>query len=362
MDLQNEKLNRILKWLKESKAPPFKCVLIPTNRCNLKCWFCPNALPRSMGKFKAKDELEKEEWMRIIQDGLNLGIWEWSIIGGGEPFLRHDTVFQILDVIKRFDSQQMCEIITNGTLLKREDIKRLVKIGLDRIIFSIDAPDAETHDYLRRVKGTFRKVSENLKNLSLMKKQLKRDKPQIKVNMVLNNRNYKKIVKMVEFVKDMGAAELALHPMREYFEFKQQVQHLVLKPSEEKELGDEIKRAQEISENLGIFLNLDMVRSEDVAVYDSTKKSVSRPRCFEPLYSFLIDPSGNIGHCGPSGSGNPKLNLSKTSLENIWYGKNLDSIRERIAAGGALECCSKCGLTDTAERLRKEMKEFVSEG
>jgi MoaA/NifB/PqqE/SkfB family radical SAM enzyme len=319
-------------------------------------------LPRSTGKFKAKDELEKEEWTRIIQDGLNLGIWEWSIIGGGEPFLRHDTVFQILDVIKRFDSQQMCEIITNGTLLKREDIKRLVKIGLDRIIFSIDAPDAETHDYLRGVKGTFRKVSENLKNLSLMKEQLKRDKPRIKVNMVLNKRNYKKIVEMVEFVKRMGASELALHPMREYFEFEHQIQHLILKPSEEKELGDEIKRAQEISKNLGIFLNLDMVKLGDGGAQSSIKEKIMKVRCFEPFYSFLIDPSGNIGHCGPSGSGNTELNPLQRSLKNIWYGKILNDVRKKIGEGGSLECCSKCGLTDMAEHLRKEMLKFVSEG
>jgi len=362
LDLHKEKLKRILKWLRGSTAPPFKSTMIPTNRCNLKCSFCPNALPRSNGKFKIENELKIGDWTRIVQEGLNLGVWEWSIIGGGEPYLRRETILQILHLIKKFDSQQMCEVITNGTLLKQEDIKTLVKIKLDRIIFSIDAPDAETHDYLRGVNGTFRKVSENLENLTFIKEELKQDKPYIKINMVLNKKNYKKIPEMVKFVKNNGASELALHPMREYFELKSQVQNLSLEPSEEKELQYEIKKAQEFSENLGIFLNLDMVKMGDGGVQSSIKKKIMKACCFEPFYSFLIDPSGNVGHCGPSGSGNPELNLLKRSLKDIWYGEILNGIRKKIANGEVLECCSKCGLTDMSERLRREMIEFVLEG
>lgn len=372
-----DKIKRLARWLKGEESPPFKIVLNPTNRCNLKCMFCPNALPRSEAKFKAEDELIDEKWAEVVDNGLKLGVREWSIIGGGEPLLRHTAVFSMIRSIKNFDNKIDCELITNGTLFRKGDIENLVNMGMDRILFSIDAPDAETHNYLRGVEKTFENSVENLKLFSAIKEKLKSDKPYLKINMVLNNRNHRKIERMVEFIKNVGAQELALHPMREYDELNFQIKKLKLNSSQEMEIKEEIIRAERLSRELGVSLNRDMVNLEknnsinqeltninpESANRKEPKselsKKITATNCFEPFYTLFIDPSGNVAQCSPAGSGYKELNVRDKSLQDIWYSKKLSSIRKLIGAGGRLECCLKCGLTDMREAIRKELLEFL---
>ena len=369
----NEKIERLANWFRGKPSPPFKIVLNPTNRCNLKCMFCPNALPRSEKKFKAEDELSYEIWLRLSKEALNFGVREWSIIGGGEPLLRRDAIFPMINLIKNFGEVTDCELITNGTLFRKEDIEKLVELKMDRILFSIDAPDAETHDYFRRVKGTFEKSTENLKAFSDLKKRFNTDKPYLKVNMVLNNRNYKIITKMVKFINTVGAQELALHPMREYWELNSQIRHLKMNKLQKNEMIKEIHIAERISDELGVLLNTDMIDMEREEVTTLTprnktlqpkleiEKKILATNCFEPFYTIYIDPNGNVGQCSPAGSGYEDLNLKEKTIKDIWYSQKLNSIRKLTASGGSLECCSKCGLVDVRENIRRELLKFFGE-
>jgi len=371
------KIKRLVKWFGGEQSPPFKIVLNPTNRCNLKCMFCPNALPRSEAKFKAEDELIDNAWVEVVDNGLKLGVREWSIIGGGEPLLRRTAVFSMIRSIKNFDNKIDCELITNGTLFRKSDIENLVNMGMDRILFSIDAPDAETHNYLRGVEKTFEKSVENLKLFSTIKEKLKSDKPYLKVNMVLNNKNHTKIESMVEFIKSVGAQELALHPMREYGELNFQIKKLKLNNSQEREMKEEIVRVERLSRKLGISLNRDMVDLENDGSINQEptninsepanrnepkselSKKIMATNCFEPFYTLFIDPSGNVAQCSPAGSGYKELNVRDKSLKNIWYSEKLSSIRKLMGTGGGLDCCLKCGLTDMREAIRKELLESL---
>lgn len=371
----DEKLKRLVSWFEGKPSPPFKIVLNPTNRCNLNCVFCPNALSRSEAKFRIEDEISDEAWLKTVNDGLRVGVREWSIIGGGEPLLRHEAVFSMINSIKTFGKETDCELITNGTLLRKEDIRRLVEIKMDRILFSIDAPDAEIHNYFRGVKNTFEKSTTNLKAIHDMKNKLGMEKPYLKVNMVLNNKNYRSIARMIKFVKMIGGQEIALHPMREYNELNPQIQHLKMNGVQEDEMKTEIIRAEKLSKELGIFLNRDMIDMETGNSSSSDASLISRApnpelvlwdkimrtNCFEPLYSLFIDPNGNVAHCSPAGRGYEDLNVKEKSIEDIWYSEKLSSIRKLIMSGGSLDCCLKCGLIDMKENIRKELTDFLGE-
>lgn len=378
MEFYEEKRKRLVRWFSGEPSPPFKLVLNPTNRCNLNCIFCPNALPRSEVKFNIKDELSNEEWLRIVNDGLEFGVRDWSIIGGGEPLLRYDVVFSMIRTMKNFRKEVKCELITNGTLFRKQDIKELVELGMDRILFSIDGPDAEIHDTLRRVNGTFEKSSNNLKLFSDIKKALGTETPHLKINMVLTNKNYKKISGMVEFVSNYGAQEIALHPMRKYGELNFQIQKVKMNQLEEDDMKGEIIKAKELSKELGVFLNLDMVNIEighSDASGDSEKEKkidselsnkIMMTHCFEPFYALLIDPNGAVAQCSPAGTGygwleEPEsgLSIKGKSLRDIWYSDKLNSVRKRMMSKKLLKCCGKCGLTDMRESIRVELLEFL---
>jgi MoaA/NifB/PqqE/SkfB family radical SAM enzyme len=356
MELYEEKLHRISLWLKNKIAPPFKAVIIPTNRCNLKCSFCPNALPRSKGIYNVKDEVKDEKWVEVVKEGLSIGIREWSIIGGGEPLLRHKAAISMIETIKAFNGITDCELITNGTLFQKKDIKNLVMLRLDRIIFSIDAPDTETHDHLRGVNGAFTRAIGNLKSFVEWKQKLKLDKPYLKVNMVLNKKNFKKILKMVKFLSKIKVQELALHSMRIYWELGNGIKSLVLSPLEKEKLKMQISKAQLLARKLGLYLNTDMVELTPEEHKQVSVNNALRVTCFEPLYSLLITPEGYVGKCAPSGSGLKELNVNEKSLKEIWYSKELNDIRKMILAGKTFDSCSKCGLVDMKIHLANALK------
>ncbi|MCD6371188.1 MAG: radical SAM protein [Candidatus Aenigmarchaeota archaeon] len=377
MSMDN-RLKAIYSWFINGTPKPYKVVMIPTNRCNLRCPYCPNSLDRIRGKFKKSDELLDKEWKEIVKEGLEMGVKEWSIIGGGEPFLRKSVVLNVVRMAKKVPNTD-CEIITNGTLIKESDVKKLVRYGLDRILVSIDGPNAKIHDSLRRVKGAFEKATRSIRLISKYKKKLKREKPYIKVNMVLNRENYKEIIPMIEFLRSIGAQELALHPMREYYELPE-LKRFNLRKEDIKEMPKIIKKSKIIAQKYGILLNTDMVdiemgkvtgvnSEEEKSKNDNERKIPIRKRkiikkilkcsCFEPFYTIFIDPRGDVNACSPAGRGIPSLNVREKSLREIWNSKELQKIRELVSKGFQFEICQKCGLTDLKMHIRNALIDGV---
>ncbi|MEM5829497.1 MAG: radical SAM protein [Candidatus Aenigmatarchaeota archaeon] len=360
--MHEEKIKRILRWFNGEISPPFKMVLIPTNRCNLKCPYCPNAIPRLEGKFKKEYELSTDEWVRIVKEGLELGIKEWSIIGGGEPFLRKEVVLKVVKLVKNHAATE-CEIITNGSLIDEEVARNLVVSRLDRILFSIDGPNAKIHDSLRGVKGTFKRVESSLKLLNKWKERLKEDKPYVKVNMVINKLNFKKLSNMVKFVHKFKAKELALHPMREYFD-SVDLNEFSLTEEDKLELQYHVEKARKIAEKLNVFLNIEMLLLKTMVPKEKKLKGkilkkIEKCSCFEPLYTMLVDSNGFVNCCSPSGSGIKSLNVRRMSLKEIWLSRELFSLRKKVLNGGSFTYCDKCGLTDIKFHIREELLKSV---
>ncbi|MDI6826367.1 MAG: radical SAM/SPASM domain-containing protein [Candidatus Aenigmarchaeota archaeon] len=353
-----EKLSRLYSWYSKKKPDPFKIALIPTNRCNLNCFFCPNSVARSSGRFDAKKELKKDDWLKMVKEGLEMDVREWRFLGGGEPLLRHESVMSMIREIKSHPSTD-CEIITNGTLFRKEDIEDFVRLKLDRIIFSIHGAKKETHDFLTQ-SNAFEIVTENLKYLERIKKRTRSDKPVVQLNVVLTNKNYKEILSMIDYVGRIGCDELAFHPMREYEEIKDQVQFLKMNEKEKKEMWNLLEKGKKLAKTKRIQLDLAMIECERLALDGSGfKEKFLKMRCFEPFYGMLIDPEGFVTHCVPHGMGNKKLSVKKKSLKEIWLSEYFERIRNNILNGEMMKCCVKCGLLDMSDELRNDLALFV---
>jgi len=71
-------------------------------------------------------------------------------------------------------------------------------------------------------------------------------------------------------------------------------------------------------------------------------------RCLKPWYNIWIDFSGNLSYC----SGNSGLaNVKQQSLEEFWYGKNMERERERVEKGD-VDFCSHCPPSFLSQRER----------
>ena len=366
-----DKIRRLYKWMNGNTASPYKLIIFPTNGCNLNCPYCPNSYARTVGRFKKEKELTKEEWLAVVKQGLKFGIKEWRIFGGGEPLVRKKTTLAIINEVKEYNTEMNCEIITNGSLFTPEEAKNLVIKRLDRILFSIDGPNAKIHDGLRGVNGTFKRVINILKTLSKVKRKLKTDKPIVKVNMVINNKNYLSVLNMVKMMGKVKVDTLAIHPMRSYEEIEKQVQGLTLKPEEEEKFEGSLKEAERVAEKYKLRLNIDMVKEtkrkeEKENKVDNLKNDLNQDQyflsslCFEPFYSIFIDPEGNTAPCCGPGRGSPDYNIKNFTLEEIWKSKLFISTRNLVLQRKGTESCKNCGLLDMTEELRKDLSILVN--
>lgn len=121
-------------------ASPLKIYIEPTNRCNLSCSFCArDNMKRSI------TSMDINMFINII-DALpeNVTI---CLTGNGEPLLNN----KIYDMIQIASNKQMdTYLITNGTVLTDENIKKLAHSGLKRVQFSFDSLDKKTYEMTRR--------------------------------------------------------------------------------------------------------------------------------------------------------------------------------------------------------------------
>jgi len=377
-----DKLDRIHKWNVGQRAPPYKIIIIPTNLCNLKCPYCPNSFARSSGRFRASDELTDTQWFNVVNEALELGVKEFYVLGGGEPLLRKKMLMQIYQMIKESDQEHITELITNAWFFTPEDIDLIAgKRLINKILFSIDGHNADVHDYVRGVPGSWERATNAVKLFHELKQKYGSDKPILHMNHIITVRSYQHISKTIELCHELGIVECAIHPMREYEETQGTIDHLMLTKEQEYEMFRELERAQKLADKYLIYLNVSMVEEtvakdqtnrEDFLVgkelleeYSNSVKTMDKPPqhfktfCYEPLYSIFIDPKGNANYCCTAGDSSKEQNVAIHGFKNIWYGKYLSGVRGTMLAGGKTPKCFNCGLYDMTHDLKRDMKKFV---
>ena len=130
---------------------PVQVVWETTLRCNLKCLHCGS----SAGNARP-NELSTEEGIKLCKDLAELNAKEVCLMGG-EPFLRKDWPIHA-KTVKDFGMKLL--FISNGFNNNKRIIPMLRKLEPYGVSASLDGGKAETHDYIRGVKGSFDKVME----------------------------------------------------------------------------------------------------------------------------------------------------------------------------------------------------------
>ncbi len=86
-------------------------------------------------------------------------------LSGGEPFLKPEGLFYLIDMIEQSDNFKNIAILTNGTLIDDDTIIKLKKHKkISEIQVSLDGHNEETHDKIRGA-GTFLKAIKSIKRL-----------------------------------------------------------------------------------------------------------------------------------------------------------------------------------------------------
>jgi radical SAM protein with 4Fe4S-binding SPASM domain len=136
---------------------PFEIVWNFTYICNLRCKHCYE----DAGKYKP--ELSTEEAFHVV-DTLSktaaVGLPALSI-SGGEPLMRKD-IFEVATYANK--KIPYLSVATNGTLLTKDNVKRLKDTGVDYVEISLDGATKDVHEGFRRVPGCFEKTMKGIEN------------------------------------------------------------------------------------------------------------------------------------------------------------------------------------------------------
>lgn len=175
---------------------PFHVELQPSDRCNLRCFFC------STKSFRRDDELALDLLRSLVDQMVELGTRSVGLAGGGEPLAHPDAprLFQLL----REAGIPVSNLTTNGTFL-HGGIAEAVLDGCDELVVSLNAADGESYAGMMGSNApTFRRVLGNLEGLLAERRRRRAITPRVLVQFLVYKGNYRSIPRMFELARAAG--------------------------------------------------------------------------------------------------------------------------------------------------------------
>jgi len=344
----NERIKRLHAWFSGDPQPPSEMEIHLTSRCNLRCLSCV-ARGRAIYAPEEEERLTSAVWVKVVEMAAELGIIKIHFSGGGEPLMKRKSFYEAVKAIKKRGIQG--SLVTNGMLFDDNLIKSMVQLEWDSIMFSIDGADAETHDYLRQQKGSFKSCTRNIARFASLKKQLNVENPSLVIAPVLSSKNAHQLCAFLELAGSLGASEVLYQPIT--IADRDIGGHLLLTRSQMQSIERQLPQLRETSEELDIRTNLDYLDSLMIKqsneprdlVEAETRRSdtvtLMNVPCFSPWFHIGVRPDGSVSPCGvdpPEFYGN----VLRHSLEDIWYGEQFCQLRKQLIDNQIPTYCNKC--------------------
>lgn len=192
-------------------VPDAKRVYIEvTTKCNFACITCIRS--------SWKDSLEHMAWetFESIRENLKeLPELETVHFGGfGEPMM-HPRIFDMVKDIKNLGLK--VEMITNGSYLTDENIRKLIDIELDVLFTSFDSPDEERYNEIR-IGADFKNVSRNIENMQEFKRKLGVTKPELAIEFVAMKKNFQQLPELIKMAHNLKVNQIIVSNLIPYDE------------------------------------------------------------------------------------------------------------------------------------------------
>ena len=339
-------------------APPETVSLFLTFRCNLRCRMCGQWGPAGSAKGYSPEMLQsrlaRDEIRRLLDDVRphrpNITLF------GGEPML-HPEFATIVEDVKAAGLR--CNVITNATLLERS-AERLVELGLDEIIFSLDGP-REVHDEIRGVPGTFDKAMAGFEKLLAAKRVRRTKRPHVNVTSVVFESGYERLPELIPLAEQLDADSLTVHHLIFYDRATYDRHNEFF----EREFGTHchdwegfvVDELPAIDPEQVIAIRNDMLAARSrvaVSFYPNLTKSEIRAwyggfdfepssysgRCESPWMAAYIFPDGGVR---PFHSMNFVAgNIRESSFTQIWNNDAYRRYRRAVKQRGRFPICARC--------------------
>lgn len=311
---------------------PAICCLVLTDKCMFKCKMC----------YKWQDTTQEdfpkiEQYKNFIFNFKELADENAKInFSGGEVLLYPD----ICELIK-FSSENgfLTNVTSNGWLINEDMTKRIADSGLNNIFLSLDSINAQTHDFLRGVNGSFQAAIQAIEYLSKYCISLR-----IHINAIITGTNMDDIVDLAKWVVDDHRIV--------FVNFQAIIPPLYMFPVDKRSEAEEENRLwpkdlrkmeRVIDELIGLKKEFKDKVNNTVSQFETFKSYFKNPNNYIKNSSCHIDKkvinitaSGEIYICykmSPIGN----IKQEGFDLKRTWYSPQADLVRNNIA-----KCRNNC--------------------
>lgn len=266
---------------------PSQIIIDSTELCNLACIHCPHPAFKQSEHYAGRSqapELNKKIVDEVREHGK--GITQYiRYTGEGEPLL-HRYIYDMMDYAVK-NSGTMVTLTTNGTLLTRPRIEKLLDIGLGVIDISTDAFKDDTYATIR-VNGELPVVRQNILNLIARNKE--------------RGSKTKIILSFIEQPQNEGEGPL----FKKFWE----------------EAGADYVVVRRLHSGAGAVKNL----ADDLAKGDEDKE---RTPCLYPWERIILNPRGELVFCPQDWvHGSVVADYRNTTVQEVWKSQFYKELRE----------------------------------
>ena len=179
---------------------PMSLSIEPTTACNLRCPECPSGLrsfTRTTGNLKS-------DFFRKTVDEVHKDLISLTFYFQGEPFINPG----FLDMVTYAREKNIYTITsTNGHFLTKENCRKTIESGLDRLIISIDGTTQEVYEQYRK-EGDLTKVLEGSRRLINMRNDMKSKHPYVIFQFLVVRPNEHQIEAVKSLADEIGIDEV----------------------------------------------------------------------------------------------------------------------------------------------------------
>jgi len=174
-------------------STPSSLVIETSTICNLRCTYCF----RRLDGFQAGKNMGYDFFTKVIKE---MPYLENLVVQGiGEPLLNPD-LFEMIEFAKK--RQLKVQFNTNGTLLHKTNITKILSSNVDQVCISVDTSDPERFETVR-VGAKFEQVVGNIKNLVSQRNHSGKNTPQIAIRAVATKETIREADRFARFCRDL---------------------------------------------------------------------------------------------------------------------------------------------------------------
>jgi tungsten cofactor oxidoreducase radical SAM maturase len=186
-----------------------KLYIQPTSGCNLHCRTCI----RNVWD-ETEDQMSMSTFERLVESLNNLPNLTRVVFSGfGEP-LTHPNILEMIEAVR--ERNLAVTVGSNGLLLSTEMARELVKLGVDRLVVSLDGVKPETYASIRG--GMLSQVLSNIRLLNEVKSQLASLTPALGIEFVVLRSNVAELEDLARLASRLNAARVLVSNVLPYTE------------------------------------------------------------------------------------------------------------------------------------------------